>query len=62
MLLKSKHINGESSVHLNWEGPPRNADNWAAAEVAWELVAVDCGAHEDQPQVWPLHDNILQDG
>lgn len=53
---------GDGLAHLHWERPARDANHGAAVEVGGELVAVHRGAHEDELQVRPPHDNVLQDG
>lgn len=49
-------------AHLHWERPSRDANHRATVEVGGELVAVHRGAHEDELQVRPPHDDVLQDG
>lgn len=53
---------GDGLAHLHWERPARDANHGAAVKVGGELVAVHRGTHEDELQVRPPHDDVLQDG
>lgn len=62
MIQTSLKAQTFTPAHLNRERPARDANNGAAVEVGGELVAVHRGAHEDELQVGPPHDDVFQDG
>lgn len=53
---------GSLFAHLYRKSLAGDGDDGTAVEIASELVAVHCGAHEDQLQVGTLVNHVLQDG
>lgn len=62
VLYSDEHRGFCSPPHLHRERPARNADYRTVVEVTGELVTVDGGTHQDQPQVRPPHNHVLQNG